>query len=72
MPILVDCDDATRIRRLTVDRQQPELASANTIRWAEYLRREALGRDCQVLDTSELSLNEAVSYVVKRGLGEPL
>src|SRR5262245_59423651 len=39
--ILVDCDDATRTRRLVIDRAQPELATARMMIWAAFLRREA-------------------------------
>ena len=39
--VLVDCDDATRVRRLREDRGQPALAGAAMLRWAQYLREEA-------------------------------
>jgi hypothetical protein len=68
MPILIDCDDATRVRRLIVDRQQPELASDDMMKWAAYLRAEALHVECDVLDTSMMSIEEAVSYVAQRSL----
>jgi shikimate kinase len=66
LPILVDCDDETRSRRLTIDRGQPELASEDMMNWARHLRREAKDKGCEVLDTSVLSLDEAVSYVMTR------
>lgn len=66
LPILVDCDDETRSKRLTVDRRQPELANEEMMQWARYLRHEANEYDCEVLDTSLLSLDEAVSYVMTR------
>jgi len=40
-PILIDCDDRTRARRLSHDRQQPELVTDDMTNWARYLRREA-------------------------------
>jgi hypothetical protein len=64
LPILVDCDDGTRSKRLMIERNQPELANHDMINWARYLRREAKQSGCQILDTSSLSLDESVSYVV--------
>lgn len=66
VPILIDCDDATRARRLIVDRQQPELANNEMMHWASYLRAEALRDGCEILNTSQLSLDDAVSYVAQR------
>ncbi|TCU03744.1 AAA family ATPase [Rhizobium sullae] len=66
IPILVDCDDETRGRRLIIDRQQPELANSEMMSWANYLRREAKASGCDILDTSAVSLDQAVSYVIAR------
>jgi hypothetical protein len=62
-PILIDCDDATRSRRLALERHQPELANENMMTWADYLRREAKERHCQILDTSAIDLEQSVAYV---------
>ena len=64
--ILVDCDDQTRIRRLGVDRAQPELADSNMMNWAAWLRRDALERGSKILDTSALSLDACVAFVIER------
>ena len=61
--ILVDCDDATRTRRLVTDRAQPELANPDMMIWAEFLRREAKESGCEVLETSHLSLERCVERV---------
>ena len=61
--ILVDCDDATRTRRLVTERRQPELANPEMMNWAAYLRREAKNAGCDVLDTSEVSLEHSVEQV---------
>jgi dephospho-CoA kinase len=66
LPILVDCDDETRWKRLMTERNQPELANDAMMNWARYLRREAEQSGCEILDTSLLSLDESVSYVVAR------
>lgn len=39
--VLVDCDDETRVYRLSTQRNQPELANPTTMNWAAFLRREA-------------------------------
>lgn len=61
--ILVDCDDATRTRRLTESRRQPDLANPEMMNWAAFLRRDAQEAGCDVLDTSHLSLADGVEYV---------
>ena len=65
LPILVDCNDEARSRRLLVERKPPELANDDMMNWARYLRREAKQSGCEILDTS-LSLGESVSYVMAR------
>lgn len=65
-PILIDCDDRTRARRLSRDRQQPELVTDDMMNWARYLRREAQARGYEILDTSALPLHESVAYVLAR------
>src|SRR5262245_23213993 len=44
--ILIDCDDATRIGRLTAVRGNPDLASPKMMNWAKYLRDEARQLRC--------------------------
>jgi hypothetical protein len=65
-PILVDCDDATRRRRLCLERLQPELADEQMMTWAHYLRQDAKKRGCDVLDTSRMLLDQCVEYVMAR------
>jgi energy-coupling factor transporter ATP-binding protein EcfA2 len=65
-PILVDCDDETRSKRLAIERKQPELADENMMNWAQYLRSEARRGGCEIVNTSLLSLDEGVSYVMAR------
>jgi hypothetical protein len=61
--ILVDCDDATRIRRLTLERRQPDLVNPTMMSWARYLRNEAHQLHCTILDTTLLSLEECVKQI---------
>jgi hypothetical protein len=63
-PILVDCDDETRVRRLSLDRQQVELVNENMMNWANHLRRDAKKRGCDILDTSGIALDQSVAYVM--------
>ncbi|HEV2704119.1 MAG TPA: AAA family ATPase [Steroidobacteraceae bacterium] len=66
VPILVDCDDATRASRLQLERQQPELANETMMNWARFLRRQAIGRGCEILDTGSCSLDQCISQVMAR------
>jgi chloramphenicol 3-O-phosphotransferase len=63
MLILVDCDDATRTRRLTLERRQPDLVNPTMMSWAQYLRNEAHQLHCTILDTTLLSLDECVKQI---------
>jgi hypothetical protein len=63
IPILVDCDDETRTRRLSLDRMQPELAGQSMMDWARFLRDEAKSGGCEILDTSAQSPAASVAAV---------
>lgn len=67
--ILIDCDDATRARRLREERGQPALASPDMIKWATWLREEALREGHVILDTSAISVDEAVASIHSLGFG---
>jgi dephospho-CoA kinase len=62
--LCVECDDSTRVRRLTHNRLQPELANESMRGWSRYLHREALEAGHQILDTTGLSLSDSVRYVL--------
>ncbi|MGV7214757.1 hypothetical protein [Bradyrhizobium sp. UFLA05-112] len=64
--VLVHCDDATRTHRLCSERNQPDLANAEMMNWAKFLRREAEAGGFELLDTSKISIEESVSYVCER------
>jgi hypothetical protein len=63
--LLVDCDDATRTARLSRDRSQPELANADMLNWARYLRQEATAAKIEILNTGESPLNACIDHLVK-------
>jgi predicted kinase len=58
--VLVDCDDATRTKRLLSDRRQENLATPAMLNWAQYLRDEATQLGCAIFDTASLSLDDCV------------
>jgi dephospho-CoA kinase len=62
--LCVECDASTRIRRLTHDRLQPELANESMMGWSRYLHQEALQGGYEILDTTHLSLSDSVEYVL--------
>jgi len=64
-PILIDCDDDTRSRRLEIERKQLELANEDMMLWARYLRKEALAHGYSILDTSALSLPDSIEWVIE-------
>jgi AAA domain len=61
--ILIDCDDGTRLRRLTVDRKQPELANPKMMAWARFLRQEAERTGSEIVDTSHDPLDACVARI---------
>ncbi len=67
--ILVDCDDATRIERLELDRGQAELANPTMMNWARFLRDEAAQHGYEILDTSIHSINYCVEEIRQRFSG---
>lgn len=60
----VECSDEVRTARLTHDRQQPELADEGMMGWSRYLHAEAIAAGCEILDTTELSLNQSTAKVL--------
>ena len=63
--ILVDCDDATRTRRLVAERKQPELANPTMLSWARFLRDEAERGGHEILDTSASSLDMCIERICR-------
>ncbi len=63
--LLLDCSPEIRTARLHGPRGQPELASAQMMAWSAYLRGQADALGIPVLDTTDLSLDQAGSEVEK-------
>lgn len=63
--ILVDCDEATRTTRLSRDRSQPDLASAEMMNWASYLRQEATAAKVEILDTGTTPFPACIKHLEK-------
>ena len=57
--LLVDCLSPVREARLRDLRQQPELATPEMANWQSYLRGQADALGLPVLDTSELTIEQA-------------
>jgi hypothetical protein len=62
--ILLDCDEATRSRRLRLGRGQPDLDNPTMANWARYLRSEAREGGYEIIDTSNLPLAACVQRVL--------
>lgn len=61
--LLLDCSPEVRDARLRGPRNQPDLATAQMTNWAAYLRGQADALDVPTLDTTDLTLAEAVERV---------
>ncbi|MBA3815533.1 MAG: AAA family ATPase [Parachlamydiaceae bacterium] len=62
--ILFDCSDEERAKRL-IARGHSELANAQMMKWAEYLRQESKKRIYQIIDNTELTTEETLSIFLK-------
>jgi ABC-type branched-subunit amino acid transport system ATPase component len=62
--VLLDCDDATRSRRLRLGRGQPDLVNPTMTNWARYLRGEAKEGGYEIIDTSYLPLTGCVQRIL--------
>jgi hypothetical protein len=62
--VLLDCNDATRSRRLRLGRGQPDLDNPTMSNWARYLRNEAKEGGYEIIDTSYLPLAGCVQRVL--------
>ena len=63
--VLLDCAWDVRAHRLTVLREQPELASADMRTWAAHLKREADGLSLPVIDTTDRSIDATADAVLE-------
>ncbi len=70
--VLLDCDDQTRVDRLSRLRGQPELATKEMSSWAQFLRMEARACSVRVLDTSLLSIHEVADTIIELALERPV
>jgi dephospho-CoA kinase len=60
--VLIDCDNATRAKRLT-ERGQGGLANDATMKWASWLRAEAHDLGTEILDTTNLTVDEVAIHI---------
>ena len=66
--VLLDCSWAVREHRLSALREQPELASADMLTWAEHLKREADALSVPVIDTTDRSIEAIADAVLEHAL----
>lgn len=62
--ILFDCTDTVRKKRL-IDRNQPDLANAEMMNWAKYLREQSLDSGYVIIDNSTLTQKESAEALLK-------
>src|SRR3990167_1351397 len=62
--VLVHCDFKKRHERLHQDRNQPELINDNMDNWARYLHNQAIQKNVPILDTSLMTVDEMVKWMM--------
>jgi energy-coupling factor transporter ATP-binding protein EcfA2 len=62
--MLLDCRDSVRAARLRENRRQPDLASEDMMRWAEFLRNEAIEYGYDILDTGSYCFDECLDRIL--------
>jgi molybdopterin-guanine dinucleotide biosynthesis protein len=66
--VLIDCSSEERRRRLRESRGQPDLATPEMDAWAAYLRGQADALELAVIDTTAVSVDEALDRLEVRVL----
>jgi guanylate kinase len=61
--ILIDCNWKAMEERLLHARQQPELVNQDMKNWADFLRKQAQCKKLPIINTSHLSLEQAVESI---------
>lgn len=56
--VLFDCSNEERKKRLTEGRNQPDLATDRMMDWARYLREKCTGDNCQIIDNTNMTIEE--------------
>jgi hypothetical protein len=62
--VLIDCSDSVRAARLTLDRQQPDLANENMMGWGRFLREEAKRGGYEIFDTGSIPFSSSVDQLI--------
>lgn len=66
--VLIDCDWKIMRLRLTYQRQQPELVTNQMRNWANFLRQQARSDKIPIVDTSKVTVEQAVQIIQSRFL----
>lgn len=59
--VLIDCNESTMGQRLAGERGQPELFTPDMKKWREYLRKQAEEFRVGIIDTSNMTTDEALN-----------
>jgi dephospho-CoA kinase len=62
--LLIDCSQEIREARVRSERGQPELASPAMTTWAAYLRGQADALGLSILDTTQLTVEQALEELI--------
>ncbi|MEM8908244.1 MAG: AAA family ATPase [Bacteroidota bacterium] len=63
--LLFDCDQETMKKRL-IQRGQPELYHSNMIGWLQYLRKEAMERNVEIVKTDALTISAVGQRIIEK------
>lgn len=61
--VLIDCNESIMAQRLAGERGQPELFTSDMKKWRQYLRKQAEELRVEIIDTSNLTTEEALSML---------
>lgn len=59
--ILIDCREDIMIKRLTIDRNQPEIINDDMKNWLKFLRKQANDFNTDIIDASDMTKEEVVN-----------
>ncbi len=68
--ILIDCREDIMMKRLAIDRNQPELINDDMKNWLKFLRKQANDFNTDIIDTSDIGKWEIVNTfvnIIKKG-----
>jgi len=64
--ILIDCGEETMMKRLSKNRNQPELANQDMRNWVQYLRNQTQDLSIDMIDTTYLTTDGTIELLLKK------